>query len=159
MAGAQRVDLKFILFYPFSFLAQRGPQMPTTKVTWVKDKTFVGSDSRNHSVVMSGDGPPRGMSPSELLLVGLAGCTAYDVVEILEKKRKPLSFLEIVTIGEREDDPPWPYRTIHLKYRLAGKGLTEKAVADAIRLSEEKYCSVAATVRGVAKITTEFEIL
>ncbi|MGD8367015.1 MAG: OsmC family protein [Desulfobacterales bacterium] len=133
--------------------------MPTTKVTWVSGKTFVGTDSRNHSVVLSGDSPPRGVSPSEMLLVALAGCTAYDVVEILEKKRKPLTFLEIVTTGEREDHPPWPYRTIHLKYRLAGKDLTEKAVADAIRLSEEKYCSVAATVRGVASITTEFEIL
>ncbi len=133
--------------------------MPTTKVTWVAGKTFVGTDSRNHSVVLSGDDPSIGASPSEMLLVGLAGCTAYDVVEILEKKRKPLSHLEIITTGERDDNPPWPYRTIHLKYRLAGKGLTEKAVADAIRLSEEKYCSVAATVRGVAKITTEFEIL
>lgn len=133
--------------------------MPTTKVTWVAEKTFVGTDSRNQSVVLSGDSPPKGVSPSEMLLVGLAGCTAYDVLDILSKKRKPLTFLEIITTGERDEKPPWAYRTIHLKYRLAGKDLTEKAVEDAIRLSEEKYCSVAATVRGVAKITTEFEIL
>ena len=64
-----------------------------------------------------------------------------------------------VDTGEQDDDPPWAYRKIHLKYRLGGKDLTEKAVEQAIQLSEEKYCSVAATVRGVAEITTEYEIL
>jgi putative redox protein len=133
--------------------------MPTTKVRWVNGKTFVGTDSRNHSVVLSGDDPPVGVSPSEMLLVALSACTAYDVVEILEKKRKPLTMLEVITTGERAPDPPWAYRTIHVKYRMSGKDLTEKAVSQAIELSEEKYCSVSATVRGVAKITTEFEIV
>lgn len=133
--------------------------MPTTKVQWVNGKTFVGADSRNHSVVLSGDDPPVGVSPSEMLLVALSACTAYDVVEILEKKRKPLTLLEVVTTGERNPDPPWAYQKIHVKYRLSGKDLTEKAVAQAIELSEEKYCSVSATVRGVAEITTEFEIV
>jgi putative redox protein len=82
-----------------------------------------------------------------------------DVVEILTKKRKPLNFLEIITTGENDSDPPWAFRKIHVKYRLGGKNLTAKAVEQAIQLSEEKYCSVAATVRGVAEITTEYEIL
>jgi putative redox protein len=82
-----------------------------------------------------------------------------DVVEILAKKRLTLTLLEVVTTGERDPEPPWPYRTIHLKYRLAGSGLTPKAVEQAINLSQEKYCSVAATVRGVAQITTEYEII
>jgi putative redox protein len=94
-----------------------------------------------------------------MLLIALSACTAYDVVDIMEKKRKPLSFLEVIAKGERGSEPPWPYRTVHLIYRLSGAGLTEKAVTQAIQLSEEKYCSVAATIRGVAQITTEFEIL
>ncbi len=133
--------------------------MPQISVSWLEDKTFVGTDSRHHSVVLSGDDPPRGVSPSEMLLVGLAACTAYDVVEILTKKRLQLQHLEIIADGQRDDQPPWPYRTIHLEYRLKGEGLTEKAVAQAIELSEQKYCSVAATVRGVAKITTSYQIL
>jgi putative redox protein len=133
--------------------------MPTTTVHWVQDKQFVGIDADNHTVVMSGDKPARGVKPSQMLLIGLAACTAYDVLEIMEKKRKPLRYLEIVASGENDPDPPWPYRTIHLKYRVSGENLTEKAISQAIELSQEKYCSVAATVRGVAEITTEFEFV
>ena len=100
-----------------------------------------------------------GVKPSEMLLVALSSCTAVDVVGIMEKKREPLSFLEIITTGERDSEPPWPYRKINLHYRVKGKTLTESSVEQAIRLSQEKYCSVAATVRGVAEITTSFEIL
>jgi putative redox protein len=93
-----------------------------------------------------------------MLLVALASCTAVDVVEIMAKKRKPLRALEIVITGERDPEPPWPYRRIEVHYRLSGEGLTEKAVSQAIALSSEKYCSVAATVRGVAAIETTFAI-
>lgn len=133
--------------------------MPTTTVRWVTGKQFVGSDSNHHSVVLSGDDPAAGVRPSEMLLIALSACTAYDVVDIMIKKRKPLSYLEIIADGRRDDKAPWPYRAIHLTYRLSGKELTEKAVAQAITLSEQKFCSVAATVRGVAEITTSFEIL
>ena len=130
-----------------------------TTVRWLKDQHFVGTDSNNHSVVLSGQKQGIGLSPSETLLIALAACSSVDVVEILEKKRKELTLLEVTTNGERDPDPPWPYRKIHVKYRLAGKGLTDKAVAQAIQLSQEKYCSVAATVRGVARITYEYEIV
>ncbi|MFZ7128536.1 MAG: OsmC family protein [Desulfobacterales bacterium] len=133
--------------------------MPTATVRWVKDRQFVGTDEGGHSVVLSGDDRQTGVRPSQMLLVALASCTAVDVVEILEKKRKPLSRLDIVITGENDPEPPWAYRTIHVTYRLAGSNLTEKAVSHAIALSEEKYCSVAATVRGVARITTDFEII
>jgi putative redox protein len=92
-------------------------------------------------------------------LVALAGCTAVDVVDILSKKRTPLTSLEIQVSGEQDPNPPWPFRKIQVKYIISGKGLTDKNVAQAIELSEQKYCSVAATVRGVAEITTSFEIL
>ena len=82
-----------------------------------------------------------------------------DVVEILSKKRMPLDHLEISCTGEQDQDPPWTFRKIYLRFIVCGKNLTEKAVAQAIQLSEEKYCSVAAIVRTTALITTESEIL
>ena len=133
--------------------------MVTTTVSWLKDRHFVGTDSNNHSVVLSGQKDGIGLSPSETLLIALASCSAVDVVEILEKKRKKLTLLEVTTTGERDPNPPWAYRKIHVKYRLGGQGLTDKAVTQAIDLSQEKYCSVAATVRGVAEISYDFEIV
>jgi putative redox protein len=100
-----------------------------------------------------------GVSPSEMLLLGLAGCSAYDVVGILEKRKAKLAGLEVKVSAEQEADPPWPYRQIHLEYIVRGQGLTEKAVGDAIHLSETKYCSVAATIRPTAEITTSFQII
>jgi putative redox protein len=99
------------------------------------------------------------MKPSEMLLVALSSCTAVDVVDILSKKRTPLDFLEISASAEQDAEPPWTFRKIHLLYKVRGKGLKEKDVAQAIDLSEHKYCSVAATLRGVAEITTSFELL
>ena len=133
--------------------------MIQTTVQWISGKNFIGVDSTSHSVVLSAEDHGIGVKPSEMLLVALSSCTAVDVVGIMEKKREPLSFLEIITTGERDSEPPWPYRKINLHYRVKGKTLTESSVEQAIRLSQEKYCSVAATVRGVAEITTSFEIL
>jgi putative redox protein len=131
----------------------------TTTVRWVTGKQFVGTDQNNHSIVLSGDDPAAGINPSIVLLIGLSACTAYDVVDIMAKKRKPLTMLEISALGEQDADPPWAYRKIHLKYRLSGEGLTDNAVDQAIFLSQEKYCSVAATLRGVAEISYEYEIV
>lgn len=132
--------------------------MGTTLVRWIGGQQFVGIDSTQHSVVLSTPAAGIGMKPSDLLLVALAGCSAVDVVDILSKKRVGLTSLEIQSSGVQDSDPPWAFRKIHLKYILKGKNLAEKAVAQAIQLSEEKYCSVAATVRGVAEVTYEFEI-
>ena len=110
-------------------------------------------------MVLSGQKNGIGVSPSQMLLVALASCSSVDVVEILKKKRMKLTLLEVTTSGEQDPEPPWAYRKIHVKYRIGGEGLTDKAVAQAINLSQEKYCSVAATVRGVAQITTEYEIV
>ena len=135
--------------------------MAHAKITWFGGKQFVGVDSSKHAVVMStqDEANGTGMKPSELLLVALAGCTAVDVVSILEKKRQDLRGLEINIKGEQDQDPPWTFRRIEVEYVVSGRGLAEKAVADAVRLSEEKYCGVAATVRGVAEITTSYRIL
>ena len=130
-------------------------------VTWLQNKQFVGVGDSKRSVVMSGQDEANliGVSPSEMLLLGLAGCSAYDVVGILEKKKATLTGLEVKVRGEQEADPPWPYRHIHLEYIVRGRGLTEKSVADAIHLSETKYCSVAATIRPTAEITTSYQVI
>ena len=133
--------------------------MGATTVRWISGKQFVGTDSTNHSVILSSPSEGVGVKPSDLLLLGLASCTAVDVVEILNKKRMPLSSLEITTSSEQDADPPWTFRKIHMKFRVGGDGLTDKAVQQAIELSEGKYCSVAATVKNTAQITTEYEII
>jgi putative redox protein len=133
--------------------------MAAITVRWLNQRNFVGTDAGGHSVVLSGQKNSIGVSPSQMLLVALAACSSVDVVEILEKKRKKLTLLEVTATGEQDAEPPWAYRKIHVKYRLGGKDLTEKAVEQAISLSQDKYCSVAATVRGVAQITTEYEIV
>jgi putative redox protein len=133
--------------------------MSSATVKWIGGKQFVGIDSTQHSVVLSTADEGVGMKPSELMLVALAACTAVDVVEILAKKRLDLTTLEIGVEGQQDHDPPWTFRRIHLTYRLRGADLTEKDIVQAIELSEEKYCSVAATLRGVAEITTSFEII
>lgn len=133
--------------------------MATATVKWIDGQQFIGIDSTKHSVVLSTPGEGIGIKPSDLLLIAVASCTAVDVVDILSKKRMPLTRLEISASGEQDQDPPWTFRKIHLSFRLGGKDLTAKAVEQAIQLSEEKYCSVAATIRATAQITTEFEIL
>ena len=134
--------------------------MAHAKVTWFGGKQFVGVDSSKHAVVMStqDEANATGMKPSDLLLVALAGCTAVDVVNILEKKRQDLQGLEINIKGEQDADPPWTFRRIEVEYVVKGRGIKEKAVADAIQLSEERYCSVSATVKGIAEVVTSYRI-
>ena len=133
----------------------------TASVQWIGKKQFVGTDSTKHSVVMSAQDEENGngMSPAQLLLVALGGCTGFDVVTILEKKRQHVTGLEITVTGEQEENPPWPYRKIHVHYEVRGKELKESAVRDAIEISEQKYCSVAATVRGSAEVTYDYTII
>ena len=133
--------------------------MGTSIVRWAGGQSFIGIDSTKHSVVLSTQDEGVGIKPSDLLLLAIAACTAVDVVDILTKKRTPLESLEIQSSGEQDADPPWAFRKIHLKFILKGRGLNAKNVEQAIKLSEEKYCSVAATVRSVAQVDYEFEIL
>ena len=135
--------------------------MVSSKVTWFGGKQFVGVDSSKHSVVMSTQDEENGvgMKPSDLLLVALGGCSSVDVVNILRKKRQHLTGLEIEISGAQDPDPPWSFRKIQVVYTLRGRGLTEKAVSDAIKLSEDKYCSVKATLNKSVDIDTEYRII
>jgi len=132
--------------------------MAKTNVKWIGGKKFVGVDSTNHSVVLSTPDEGIGMKPSELMLVALASCTSVDVVEILSKKKLDLRGLEVEVSAEQDKEPPWAFRKIHLNYLISGRSITEKSVEQAIQLSQDKYCSVAATLRGVANITWEYKI-
>lgn len=136
--------------------------MGETSVTvkWTGDMQFVGTDSGRHSVVMSShdEANHTGVRPSEMLLLALGACSVYDVVSILRKKRLDLQDLKMVVSGEQDPEPPRTFRRIHLEYHLKGTNLTEKHVGQAIELSVEKYCSVAATVSGRAEITHAFVI-
>ena len=132
--------------------------MAEAVVRWAGSKTFIGTDSTNHSVVMSSTKEAVGMKPSELLLVALAACSSYDVVTILEKRKVKLEKLVVYVNVEQDSEPPWTFNKIHLKYVLAGEKLIANHVEKAIELSEGKYCSVAATLKGKAAITWEYVI-
>lgn len=132
------------------------------KVRWVAGMQFVGETGSGHAIVVDAPTPGgrnTGPSPMELLLVGLAGCTAMDIVNILGKKRQPFRGVEVNVQGEQREEPPNIYTDIHVEYVVYGKGVSEKAVEQAIALSEEKYCSAAAMMNKVAKITTSFRIV
>ena len=133
--------------------------MAEVSVQWIGGERFVGIDRTQHSLVMSTRREGVGVRPSDLLLVALGACSAVDVVGILQKKRVDLRGLDIKVTGEQDPDPPWTFRKIHIEYILRGKGMTDRAVQQAIKLSEEKYCSVSATVSGVAAMTHSYQIL
>jgi putative redox protein len=129
--------------------------MTEARTTWIEKQRFNGVASSGHSIVVDGD-KAAGNSPMELVLIGLCGCTGYDVVSILQKKREPFSSLEVRAKAERAAAPPSVYTEIKLTYRVGGK-VSHKAIEDAVRLSKEKYCSVSAMLEKTAKITTEIE--
>jgi putative redox protein len=131
--------------------------MTDARTTWIEKQRFSGVATSGHSIVVDGD-KVGGNSPMELVLIGLCGCTGYDVVSILQKKREPFTSIEVRAQAERAADPPSVYTEIKLTYRIGGK-VSHKAVEDAVRLSKEKYCSVSAMLEKTAKITAEIEYL
>jgi putative redox protein len=98
-------------------------------------------------------------TPVEMLLVSVAGCTAADVISILLKKRQDVTDYRVEITGTRADDHPRKFVTFHVHHIVHGRNVSDKAVADAVELSDTKYCSVAATVRPTVTITTSYEIV
>lgn len=132
--------------------------MIAARVRWTETDRFVGSASSGHGVVLdAGKEDKIGSSPMELVLIGLCGCTASDVAGILRTKREPFTGLEVAAEGDRAPEPPSVFTAIRLVYRVYG-AVSHKAVEDAVRLSEEKYCSVAAMLRKTAQLTMRYEI-
>lgn len=135
--------------------------MAHATIKWLEEKRFVGVDSTEHGIVISSANEEGriGVKPSDLLLLSLGGCTAYDVVNILVKKRQKLTGLEVMVTAEQQPDPPWTFTSFHVHYTVIGRGLNEKAVQDAIELSDEKYCSVSATLKQSVPVTHDYEIV
>jgi len=125
--------------------------MVEAKAIWTDNQRFLGLAGSEHGIVVDGDRKTAN-SPMELVLIALCGCTGYDVASILGKKREPFTSLEVRAEAERAATPPTVYTGIRLVYRVGGK-VSHKSVEDAVRLSEEKYCSVAAMLNKTAKIS------
>jgi putative redox protein len=125
------------------------------RAIWTDKDRFLAEASSGHALVVDAGEVKSGATPIELVLVGLCGCTASDVVGILRKKREPFTALEVVAQAERAGDHPKVFTHIKLTYRVRGK-VTHKAMEDAVRLSIDKYCSVSAMLEKTAAI--EFEI-
>lgn len=132
--------------------------MSVATIKWLEKERFIGTSISGHTVPFDSDREANtAPGPMEMLLLALGACSATDVVTILKKKRQPLEALEITVSGERKADPPRVWTKIEVVYRLWGK-LEEKAVRDAVQLSETKYCSVAAMLSKTAQISTRIEI-
>ena len=130
-------------------------------VQWIRDFKFLATNEGGQSIVIDAtekDGRMLGVSPMELILMGLGACTGIDIVSILRKQRQELTGLEVNVSGERREEHPRYYERIHVEYVLKGKGLDESKVARAIELSEQKYCSVRAMLAGKAEITSSYRI-
>ena len=126
---------------------------------WHGGGTFIGRNAAGGTVQMGKVDERPGVSPMELILVGLAGCTGVDIVDILEKKRQPLKALKVKVRAKRSEDYPKIYKEIEVMYLIWGEGIDPKAVERAIQLSEEKYCSVSAMLRMTADIKSSYQIL
>ena len=126
-------------------------------VTWVNGEQFVGVSTSKHAVPLDAAKEKVANSPMELVLAALCGCTAYDVVSILRKKREPVTAVAVSAKAEKAPQPPRVYTAIELLYRVRGT-VSRKSVEDAVRLSEEKYCSVAAMLNRTARISYRIQL-
>ncbi len=133
------------------------------RVKWVENTLMVGESQSGHAVVM--DGPPEfggqnlGLRPMEMLLLGMGGCTQFDVVHILRKSRQEVTFCEVELSAERAETEPKVFTRIHVHFKVGGPGLTEKAVERAVNLSAEKYCSASIMLSATAEVTHDFELV
>ena len=132
-------------------------------VKWLDNMSFVGESGSGHSVVM--DGPPddggrnMGVRPMEMVLLGMGGCTAFDVVHILKRARQNIEDCHVEMEAERATDIPKVFTKIHAHYVIKGKGLDAKKVERAITMTAEKYCSVSIMLANSVEITHDFEII
>ena len=133
------------------------------RVKWLDGFTMVGESESGHAVVM--DGPPEhggrnlGIRPMEMLLLGMGGCTEFDVLHILRKARQEVTHCEVVLEAERADTDPKVFSRIHAHFVISGRNISEQRVAKAIELSAEKYCSASIMLGATAEISHDFEII
>jgi len=132
------------------------------QVKWTDGAQFVGESESGHAVVM--DGPPdgggrnTGLRPMEMMLLGVGGCTAYDVVHILKKQRQDVTDCHVTLEAERADTDPKIFTHINIHFVVTGNDLSEKHVGKAVELSAEKYCSASRQIAPTCEISHSFEI-
>ncbi len=128
----------------------------TVRVDWIRDHTFLLRDRADFPITLT---QPMGVNGADLLPLSLIGCAAWDVITILRKQRQTVTDLQVSAESERDDEPPWRFRKIHIRYKLIGRNLNADLVKRAIELSETKYCSVYATLRDAVELVSEYEIV
>ena len=135
------------------------------RIKWVEDRTFVGETGSGHKIVFGtasgpeGIKPKPGPSPMELMLIGAGGCSAVDVVHILEKGREAVEDCVVELDSDRAETEPKVFTRIHLEYAIAGRGLDPRQVERAVKLSKEKYCSATIMLGHTAEITYGVRII
>ena len=131
------------------------------RIKWVEDRTFIGESGSGHKIVLGtapeGRGP--GPSPMEFVLIGLGGCSGYDVVHILDKGREAIEDVTVELEAERAQQDPKVFSRIHMHFVVKGRGLAAEKVERAIALSVEKYCSASAMIAKTATISHDFEVV
>jgi putative redox protein len=133
---------------------------PKAIVEMKGDNVFIVTTPSGHEITIDTDSARHSApSPMELLLVALGSCTAVDVVSILRKKREQVTDYRVEVSGQRREEHPRSYKRMEVHHIVTGRNISERSVAQAIALSEEKYCSVAATLRPTAEIVSSFEII
>jgi len=133
------------------------------RIKWVDERSFVGQSGTGHQIVLGaapapGEATP-GPSPMELVLMGTGGCSAYDVVHILEKGREPVEDVIVELDADRAETDPKVFTRIHMHFIVKGRGLSRQKVERAISLSVEKYCSASAMMAKTATVTHDFEVV
>lgn len=132
------------------------------RVKWDEERAFVGTSSTGHKIAFGGigeSGLKPGPSPMELMLMGTGGCSAYDVVSILEKARQQIDDVIVDIEGDRAETDPKIYTRIHMHFTVKGRGLDPKRVERALSLSIDKYCSASAMMAMSAELTYDHEII
>ncbi len=128
------------------------------RVKWVEGLSFIGESASGHQILMDGNAGEKAPSPMEMVLMAAGGCSAIDVVSILQKGRQDVRDCEVKLISERRDESPRLFTHINLHFIVSGNGLTDKIVERAVELSAEKYCSVLLMLSKSVNFTHSFEI-
>jgi putative redox protein len=133
------------------------------RAKWVEGMAFMGEAGSGHAVIMDGapeyGGRNLGIRPMEMLLIGLAGCTGFDVVQILKKGRESVTGCEVEVEAERATEDPKVFTRIHIAYRVSGRDLSQAKAERAVTLSKEKYCSASIMLGATAEMTTSLEVV
>jgi putative redox protein len=133
------------------------------RAKWVEGMAFMGEAGSGHAVIMDGapeyGGRNLGIRPMEMLLIGLAGCTGFDVVQILKKGREAVTGCEVEVEAERASEDPKVFTKIHIAYRVSGRGLSQAKAERAVTLSKEKYCSASIMLGATAEMSTSLVVV